>query len=249
MNLTLRNEIADWMLEALESEHAVARLRALISFAGAADAEGRASRLRPEDLDLLRESKSFEESDGGLRLRPELSRDLPALRERASRFERALVAARTVCGSAPAGPTAINARGGPEPQARELDWLLCAAAALFNERLFFEVHELLEPAWGRAREGLKTFLQGLIQVAVGLHHHENGNLRGALSLLSDGNVKLESVADAGRGLDLATFRNGVRRLTEAVHAQLAAGRAEPLDLSIVRLRFDRQIGAIRAVTR
>jgi hypothetical protein len=74
--------------------------------------------------------------------------------------------------------------------------LLARAAALADERLFFEVHELLEPAWLEAAEPLRTALQGLIQIAVALHHLEHGNRAGARSLLGEGRRKLEVTAGA-----------------------------------------------------
>jgi uncharacterized protein len=54
---------------------------------------------------------------------------------------------------------------------------------LFNRAEFFEAHEVLEDVWRASPEPEKKFLQGLIQVAVGLHHYGTGNLIGARSLL------------------------------------------------------------------
>jgi hypothetical protein len=55
---------------------------------------------------------------------------------------------------------------------------------LFNSGAYFEAHEVLEDVWRAAPALEKKFLQGLIQVAVGLHHHSKGNVVGARSLLS-----------------------------------------------------------------
>jgi len=54
---------------------------------------------------------------------------------------------------------------------------------LFNRAAFFEAHEVLEDVWRAAPPPEKKFLQGLIQVAVALYHHGNGNLAGARSVL------------------------------------------------------------------
>ncbi len=54
----------------------------------------------------------------------------------------------------------------------------------FNCGEFFEAHEVWEDVWraiDSPRE--KRFVQGLIQVAVALHHHSTGNHVGAESLL------------------------------------------------------------------
>lgn len=54
---------------------------------------------------------------------------------------------------------------------------------LFNRAAFFEAHESLEDVWRAAPQPEKKFLQGLIQVAVALYHHGNGNSVGARSVL------------------------------------------------------------------
>ena len=77
---------------------------------------------------------------------------------------------------------------------------LDAAADLFDAGLYFEVHELLEPYWMRAGGGERKILQGLIQVAVGFHHLENGNLKGARSLLDEGSARLLGQRLEGRAV-------------------------------------------------
>jgi hypothetical protein len=54
---------------------------------------------------------------------------------------------------------------------------------LFNRAAFFDAHEALEDVWRSAPAADKKFLQGLIQVAVALYHHGNGNSVGARSVL------------------------------------------------------------------
>ena len=92
----------------------------------------------------------------------------------------------------------------PEPS---LGQALVAAAVLFDAGLHFEVHELLEPHWVRARGAERQALQGLIQIAVGFQHLANGNLEGARSLLSEGTVRLRDGRLAG--LDLDRFADAV----------------------------------------
>ena len=50
---------------------------------------------------------------------------------------------------------------------------------LFNERLFFEAHEILEELWLETSGEQKLFYQGLIQCAVSLAHWKRNNPRGA----------------------------------------------------------------------
>ncbi|MGH9603612.1 MAG: aminotransferase class I/II-fold pyridoxal phosphate-dependent enzyme [Terriglobales bacterium] len=81
--------------------------------------------------------------------------------------------------------------------------------ALFNQAQFYEAHEVLEDAWRASQEPAKRFLQALIQIAVGLHHHSTGNTTGARSLLARGGAKLERYPDAYCGLDVQALRAAV----------------------------------------
>ena len=52
----------------------------------------------------------------------------------------------------------------------------------FNECEFFEAHEVWEDLWSEYQGPSRGFYQGLIQMAVCLHHFGNGNIRGARNL-------------------------------------------------------------------
>ena len=77
---------------------------------------------------------------------------------------------------------------------------------LFNRREFFEAHEVLEDVWRAAPGDEKLFLQGLIQLAVGLHHYSTGNLAGATSLLARGNRNLARYPETFAGIELSDLR-------------------------------------------
>lgn len=72
---------------------------------------------------------------------------------------------------------------------------------LFNERHFFEAHEVLEDVWHRERGDPRLFLQGLIQICAGFHHFQNGNPRGAAELLQRGSDKMRKYPAQYLGLD------------------------------------------------
>jgi predicted metal-dependent hydrolase len=55
---------------------------------------------------------------------------------------------------------------------------------LFNAEHFFEAHEALEDAWREAPAKDKKFLQGVVQLAVALHHYSTGNVVGSRSVLA-----------------------------------------------------------------
>jgi predicted metal-dependent hydrolase len=76
----------------------------------------------------------------------------------------------------------------------------------FNAGRFFECHEILEELWHRVRGEARDFFQGLIQVAVGLYHLDNGNLRGSRSQLEKGLHRLQGYASPYLGIALDEFR-------------------------------------------
>jgi uncharacterized protein len=87
---------------------------------------------------------------------------------------------------------------------------------LFNRGEFFEAHEVLEDVWRAAPVGEKLFLQGLIQLAVGLHHYSTGNLVGASSLLARGNRNLGTYPQRFGGIELADLRSATDDCSQAL---------------------------------
>lgn len=87
---------------------------------------------------------------------------------------------------------------------------------LFNRGEFFDAHEVLEDVWRAAPAAEKKFLQGLIQVAVGLHHHSRGNLAGARSLLARAHRNLSAYPGRHAGIDLAGLRARVEQWVAAL---------------------------------
>ena len=75
----------------------------------------------------------------------------------------------------------------------------------FNEFEFFEAHEVWEDLWQDFHGQGRTFYQGLIQVAVCLHHFVNGNIRGARKLYNSSTKYLSEYGDLYEGLDLVKF--------------------------------------------
>jgi predicted metal-dependent hydrolase len=72
----------------------------------------------------------------------------------------------------------------------------------FNERCFFEAHEAWEELWLDCEDADRRFHQGLIQVAVCLHHFCNGNTVGARKLYHSSRAYLEQYGRKYRGLDI-----------------------------------------------
>ena len=72
----------------------------------------------------------------------------------------------------------------------------------FNKCDFFEAHEVWEELWADTQGQPRRFYQGLIQVAVCLHHFGNGNIRGAKKLYFGCRGYLQDYQPKYRGLDL-----------------------------------------------
>jgi predicted metal-dependent hydrolase len=109
-----------------------------------------------------------------------------------------------------------------DPIARAVE----GAIALWDERLFFEVHEVLEAVWQTATGDVRQALQGVIQLAVAFYHLDHGNRRGARSLLSEGRSRLGAVPpDVLPGLDLAALRDA----TATCEARLGAGETSSVE--------------------
>ena len=72
----------------------------------------------------------------------------------------------------------------------------------FNDCEFFEAHEAWEELWTQYQGPSRKFYQGLIQVAVCLHHFGNGNVRGAKKLFHSSTNYLSPYAPWHEGIDL-----------------------------------------------
>jgi hypothetical protein len=193
--LGLRNRLAELILSAFDDPDARQTLGSLDAFCRSPDgAVGPAATARLAALGWFDAA-----GDGRVRLRGAHGPHRAALCRR-------VTAAATALASGPTGrgadPTAVS---------------LARAAGLADAGLCFEVHELLEPLWMAADGGRRVALQGLIQVAVALHHAQHDNRDGAISLLAEALPKL----GATRGLlplDTAAWEMVLAALLVALRA-------------------------------
>ena len=84
----------------------------------------------------------------------------------------------------------------------------------FNQGEFYACHDTLEAVWVEAPEGDKKFYQGILQVAVGLYHLGNQNIRGAVILLGEGSQRLRSYPLDYAAIDLEDFLTQVMDLLQ-----------------------------------
>ena len=84
----------------------------------------------------------------------------------------------------------------------------------------------------------RTFFQGIIHIAVGFYHLDNGNLRGSKSQLSKGVAKLQPYRPAYFGVELAEFLTRTARCRDWVTEREQGGNAGNFDAGwIPALKF------------
>lgn len=111
---------------------------------------------------------------------------------------------------------------------------LLQALGEFNRGDWFECHETLEELWVGSEGEIRDFYQGLLQVAVGLHHWREGNFKGAVLLLASGADKLRRVRPVCQRIDAGELVMAADRVREAL-ITLGAGRMAELDTGIIPL--------------
>ena len=91
--------------------------------------------------------------------------------------------------------------GNAEPSTVALPHGVVEGIRLFNQREFYEQHEMIEAEWHAEKSEIRVLYQGILQIGVGFHHALSGNHKGAVALLTDGIAKVEQFEPAAFGLD------------------------------------------------
>ena len=134
-------------------------------------------------------------------------------------------------------PIALAPKLGESEHLPSLDDPLGHGIRLFNEGYFFEAHEHLEGIWIRDTTPSRKFYQGLIQVASGYHHFQNGNPRGAVRLLVKGSNLLRPFGPAHGGVDITSLLRAVQEHAGAI-STLQDGAASNLEVEFPKIRYD-----------
>jgi predicted metal-dependent hydrolase len=79
---------------------------------------------------------------------------------------------------------------------------LTAFMNAFNEKAYFDAHEILEAFWVGYRGDDRDFYRGLIQAAVALHHLGAGNAVGAAGVAVRARRHLEAYAPRYEAIDV-----------------------------------------------
>ncbi|BCS53972.1 DUF309 domain-containing protein [Geobacter sp. SVR] len=115
--------------------------------------------------------------------------------------------------------------------------LLLQALGEFNRGCWFECHETLEELWVGEQGELRDFYQGILQIAVALHHWRNGNFGGAVSLLEGGARYLRRVSGVCQRIDVAALIAESDKVRETL-GQLGRERMSELPAELIpRLRL------------
>ena len=109
---------------------------------------------------------------------------------------------------------------------------LLLAIRQFNSRQWYECHETLEDLWIGEEGEVRDFFQGVLQIAVALHHWRNGNYGGAVSLFNGGVKLLSRVSDVCMWVDVPRIMADANRMREALE-ELGRERMTEVDDSLV----------------
>jgi hypothetical protein len=139
------------------------------------------------------------------------------------------------------GVAAVRAFRRRPPPTTPIAGALVRAALLWRAGLFFEVHEILEHLWRGLAGPERVVVQGLLQVAVAMHHLAHGNPRGAVSLFAKGRAKLERHGGVLADLDVTGFLAPLASWERSARA----GRL-PARLAIPVVEHGRSVSCVRA---
>ena len=89
---------------------------------------------------------------------------------------------------------------------------------LFNERDYFECHEVLEEVWRHQQDPERELTQGIIQIAVALYHASRDNFVGARKLMQRGIPRVERSLTVLAGIDVAALLNEAQAALQAIEA-------------------------------
>ncbi len=100
--------------------------------------------------------------------------------------------------------------------AEERRRLMEAGRAAFNRGEFYEAHEFWEEVWDQLDDPDRTWVQGLIQVATGLHKLGRDRPDICRRLLDRALAKLQNAPVTLEGFDLEELRADAKRVLSAV---------------------------------
>ncbi len=89
---------------------------------------------------------------------------------------------------------------------------------LLNQGSYFHAHDVLEEVWREVRGENRAFYQGVVQVAIAMHHHSKANRAGAQSVLAKAIRNLEPYPSPYVGIDLAGLKQQLGQWSAAMES-------------------------------
>ena len=105
---------------------------------------------------------------------------------------------------------------------------------LFNQRRFFEAHEVIEHEWHAEKAAIRRMYQGILQIGVGFYHALNGNHKGAVLLLTDGLNKTSEFTPHALGIRTGKLVAEAQACLRAIQ-ELGPERLDEFDASTIPL--------------
>jgi predicted metal-dependent hydrolase len=85
----------------------------------------------------------------------------------------------------------------------------------FNQKDFFECHEILEDIWFDTRDDSRNFYQGMLHIAVGLYHlTKKSNSQGTIIQLNKAIAKLSQYKENYNGVNLKKLLKEVEKIAK-----------------------------------
>jgi uncharacterized protein len=102
----------------------------------------------------------------------------------------------------------------------------------------------MEELW--LEEGRNPLLQGLLQVAVGLYHHQNGNVNGGIKLLTQAVEKLVHYPDDSLGINLGgLLADSQQYLAKLLRFEEESFKPYDLDIEIIDAELMKAVESLR----
>lgn len=111
------------------------------------------------------------------------------------------------------------------------------AARLFNERAYYESHDVLEEEWAGARGVRREALKALVKLAAGMYHLQTSGFRGAGSLLSSGLAALDALPPGAVFVEVPPLRDPIARCLAKIRILESGGAVEWTEGDLPRLRL------------
>ena len=118
--------------------------------------------------------------------------------------------------------------------------LVLQGLELFNQGRYYECHDALEAAWFADHRPCRDLYQGILQLAIALHHIEQDNYTGADKMFRRAINKFQRLPATCQGIDVATLLQASRRL----HQTLLALDPESLE-QFPRSQYPTIVSALR----